>query len=161
MFKRLRLQFQRRKLRKWIFPGDAENFALKVAAQRKLGTTIGRGVRLLGQVDGINPHLVTIGDYCVIGVGSALLAHCPIRGGLPVTIGSFVYIAYAALVLPGVTVGDDCVIGAGAVVTKDVLAGHVVAGNPARVLRKLQNSEKQSIRQTLINNQLFGTVQRE
>lgn len=38
---------------------------------------------------------------------------------------------------PGVELGDGCVIGAGSVVTKSVPAGHVAAGNPARVLRKV------------------------
>jgi acetyltransferase-like isoleucine patch superfamily enzyme len=38
--------------------------------------------------------------------------------------------------LKGVTVGDRAVIGAGAVVTKDIPAGHVAAGNPARVIRQ-------------------------
>ncbi len=42
-----------------------------------------------------------------------------------------------AVVLPGVTIGDDSVIGAGAVVTRDVPAGVVAVGNPARVVRKL------------------------
>jgi maltose O-acetyltransferase len=39
-------------------------------------------------------------------------------------------------VLPGVTIGDDAVIGAGSVVTRDVPAGVVVVGNPARVRRE-------------------------
>lgn len=39
--------------------------------------------------------------------------------------------------LPGVTIGSDTVIGAGAVVTKDVPAGIVAAGNPAEVIRRL------------------------
>ena len=38
---------------------------------------------------------------------------------------------------PGVTVGHGCVIGAGAIVTKDIPAGHVASGNPARLLRKV------------------------
>ena len=37
--------------------------------------------------------------------------------------------------MPGVRVGDQCIVGSGAVVTKDVPAGSIVAGNPAKVIR--------------------------
>jgi maltose O-acetyltransferase len=57
--------------------------------------------------------------------------------GALVTIGSDVWVGGAAIILPGVTVGDRAVIGAGSVVTKDVPAGALVVGNPARVVRQL------------------------
>lgn len=47
-------------------------------------------------------------------------------------VGNRVRIGSGAVILP-VTIGDDAIIGAGAVVTKDVLPGAIVAGNPARV----------------------------
>jgi len=53
----------------------------------------------------------------------------------PVEIGQNVWIGAAAIIGPGVTIGDDTTIGAGSVVTKDVPAGVVAAGNPARVIR--------------------------
>lgn len=53
------------------------------------------------------------------------------RGG-DVLIGNQVWIAYRAIILPGVTIGDGAVIGAGAVVAKDVEAYAIMAGNPAR-----------------------------
>ncbi|MBO0368781.1 N-acetyltransferase [Pseudomonas putida] len=43
-----------------------------------------------------------------------------------------------ATLLPGITVGESAMVGAGAVVTKDVPAYSVVAGNPAKVIRELQ-----------------------
>ncbi len=52
-----------------------------------------------------------------------------------VIIGNDVWIGRSAIVLAGVKVGDGAVIGAGAVVTKDVPAYAVVAGNPARLIR--------------------------
>lgn len=42
-----------------------------------------------------------------------------------------------ATILPGVTIGENAMVGAGAVVTKDVPAGAIVIGNPARLVRKL------------------------
>lgn len=55
----------------------------------------------------------------------------------PITIGSNVWIGANATVCPGVTIGDDAVVAAGAVVTKDVPAGTIVAGVPARVMREV------------------------
>lgn len=57
--------------------------------------------------------------------------------GKPVTIGNDVWIGGKAVICPGVTIGDRSVIGAGSVVTKDVPADVVVAGNPAKVIRTL------------------------
>ena len=56
--------------------------------------------------------------------------------GKPVRIGNRVWLGGGCIVLPGVMIGDDAVIAAGAVVTKDVPAGMVVGGNPARVIRE-------------------------
>lgn len=53
------------------------------------------------------------------------------RGG-EVVIGNHVWIGYRAIILPGISIGDGAVVGAGSVVTRDVEAYSIVAGNPAR-----------------------------
>lgn len=53
-----------------------------------------------------------------------------------VTIGHDVWIGRAAIVLPGRSIGNGAIVGAGAVVTKDVAPYTIVAGNPARVVRR-------------------------
>ena len=59
----------------------------------------------------------------------------------PIRIGNNVWIGAQVCVLPGVTIGDNTVIGAGSVVTKDIPAGVVAAGNPCRVLRQLEKTD--------------------
>ncbi|HEX7757448.1 MAG TPA: DapH/DapD/GlmU-related protein, partial [Niabella sp.] len=56
----------------------------------------------------------------------------------PVTIGNNVWVGGNATILPGVTIGDNCVIGAGSVVTKDIPANSLAVGNPARVIRQIE-----------------------
>ena len=45
-------------------------------------------------------------------------------------------IGFSATFLCGITVGENAIVGAGSVVTKDVPANAIVAGNPARIIRK-------------------------
>ena len=59
----------------------------------------------------------------------------------PIEIGSDCWIGGAAVILPGVKIGSKTVIGAGSVVTRDVPAGVLAAGNPCRVLRELGEND--------------------
>jgi lipopolysaccharide O-acetyltransferase len=54
---------------------------------------------------------------------------------IPVKIGCNVWIGEQVCILPGVTIGDGAIVGAGSVVTKDVPARSIVAGNPAKIIR--------------------------
>jgi len=49
-----------------------------------------------------------------------------------------VWLGGGAILLPGVTIGRNAVVGAGAVVPRNVPANTVVAGNPARVIREIE-----------------------
>jgi len=60
---------------------------------------------------------------------------------VPTLIKNGASIGSSATLLCGITVGENAIVGAGSVVTKDVLPNTVVAGNPARILRKI-NEEK-------------------
>ncbi|WAU81732.1 acyltransferase [Streptomyces sp. Qhu-G9] len=99
----------------------------------------------------VNPYTtvrgrIALGDGVRIGAHSSLLGfNHGFAPGLPVhrqpltgkgiTVGDDVWIGSNVVVLDGVTIGDHCVVGAGAVVTKDLPAWSVAAGNPARRLR--------------------------
>ena len=95
---------------------------------------------------------ISIGDYLLTGKwvtitdnshglsGMDIQKYPPIERPLyskgPVIIGNNVWIGDKATILPGVTIGDGAIIGANAVVTKDVPPYSVVAGNPARIIKK-------------------------
>ena len=70
-----------------------------------------------------------IGGYCV---------------NKPITVGSNCWIGAAALIMGGVTIGDGTTIGAGSVVTRDIPAGVVAAGNPCRVIRSATEKPKKA-----------------
>jgi len=96
---------------------------------------------------------IYIGDYVMIApnVTIATAGH-PIEPGLrknvgqfnlPVTIGNNVWIGASAVILPGVTIGENTVIGAGSIVTKDIPANVVAVGNPCRVLREIDQRDRE------------------
>ena len=60
---------------------------------------------------------------------------------MPVTLGNNVWIGDGAKVCKGVTIGDNSVIGAGSIVTSDIPANSIAAGNPARVIKPLDPSQ--------------------
>lgn len=62
----------------------------------------------------------------------------------PITVGDDVWFGGHVTVLPGVSIGDGSVIGAGSVVTHDIPAGVVAAGNPCRVLRPVGEKTSRS-----------------
>lgn len=62
--------------------------------------------------------------------------------GKPIKIEEKVWLGINVTVLPGVTLGYGCIVGANSVVTKDVPPMTIVAGNPARIIKKIEPQEK-------------------
>ena len=125
---------------------------------------------------------ITLGDYCIVLPGVRLAAATSIRAGkncmfagncyvtdadwhdvydrtsapgktAPVILGDNVWIGDSALVCKGVTLGDNSIVGAGAVVTRDVPANTVVAGNPAKPVKELDPEKGFRRRQDLFEGE--------
>ena len=127
--------------------------------------TMGQGSRVDTPLTAVRPHKVQIGRNVVVMPGCLMMS----AGGItiedgamiaanvqlisnnhdlyerqvitckPVHIGRHAWVGAGATILPGVTVGENAVVGAGSVVTKDVPAMTVVAGNPARIIKTIEN----------------------
>jgi acetyltransferase-like isoleucine patch superfamily enzyme len=93
---------------------------------------------------------ITIGNYVTVGANTSIVdtdfhplnpkfryRHPQEAKTAPIVIEDEVFIGMNCLILKSVTIGQGSVIGAGSVVTKDVPAGVIVAGNPAGIIRKL------------------------
>lgn len=90
---------------------------------------------------------ITIGEDCQIGPNVQLLTPThpvepqprkdKLEAAEPITLEDNVWLGGGVIVLPGVTIGKDSVIGAGSVVVRNIPAGVVAVGNPARVIRKV------------------------
>lgn len=96
---------------------------------------------------------IYVGDYTMIGpnVTIATAGH-PIlpelreknyQYNIPVHIGKNCWLGAGVIVLPGVTIGDNTVIGAGSIVTKDIPSNVVAVGNPCKVLREINEHDKE------------------
>ena len=95
---------------------------------------------------------IRIGDNVFVGPNTAFYTPChPVHKdfrykgleyGKPIVIKDNVWIGGNVVILPGVTIGDGAVIGAGSVVTKDVDPMTIVAGNPAKVIRKITEEDR-------------------
>lgn len=90
---------------------------------------------------------VKIGDNCLIGPQVGIYTACHpldraarvklLEYGKPINIGNDCWIGGHAVINPGVTLGDNVIVGSGAVVTKSFPSNVVIAGNPAKIIKRL------------------------
>jgi acetyltransferase-like isoleucine patch superfamily enzyme len=130
----------------WLIPV----YQARASLVRHSGVKVGKGVFIgnLVYFDGAHPDYIEIEDEAAIGPGAIIIAH---SGGSPYQSRTGIYheapkkvvlkrgswVGSGAVILPGVVVGECSIVAAGAVVSQDVPPYTVVAGNPARAVRKL------------------------
>lgn len=122
-------------IRDQVLIGD--NAVIMMGAIINIGAEIGAGTMIdIGAVLG---GRAIVGKHCHIGAGTVLAGVVEPPSAKPVTIGDHVMTGANAVVLEGVSVGEGAVIAAGAVVINDVPAHTVVAGVPAKVIKKVND----------------------
>lgn len=147
---RTRLKLHLAKL--WLLHSIAERTpipSMVVKIHRLRGTKIGRDV-YIGEgvhIDVLHPELVTIDDNVSIGMRTMIFAHqshwSPFletiypRKLSPVYIRKGSWIAPGCIILPGVTIGENSVVGSGSIVLRNVEPYTIVAGNPAKIIKKI------------------------
>lgn len=115
--------------------------------------SVGRNVFINYNCTLLDVGKITIGDNCMLAPNVAIYTaghplHPDSRNsgyeyGADVTIGKNVWIGGSVVITPGVHIGEGCVIGAGSVVTKDIPAWSLAAGNPCRVIRAITEEDRE------------------
>ena len=112
-----------------------------------INTTFGNNVYLNANCVILDSARVTIGDNTLLGPNVQIYTpfhpidyktrNTGVECAKPVHIGKNCWLGGSVIILPGVTIGDGCVIGAGAVITKDIPKNSIAVGNPAKVIKTI------------------------
>lgn len=96
---------------------------------------------------------IYVGDYTMLGpnvtiatAGHPILPDLRQKGyqyNAPVRIGKNCWLGAGVIILPGITIGDNVVVGAGSIVTKDLPDNVIAFGNPCKVLREVNDKDKE------------------
>ncbi len=145
---------ERERIVRELLGGIGASFVLHSPFRCDFGTQITIGDHFTGNFNLtiLDEAPVHIGDHVFIGpnVGIYTVTHAlhpdqrneGVMRSRPVRIEDDVWIGAQAVILPGVTVGRGAVVGAGSVVTRDIPAGMLAAGNPCRVLRPIVAADR-------------------
>jgi maltose O-acetyltransferase len=116
------------------------------------GITIGPRTFINSNCTMLDCAPITVGAECLIASGVQLVAathpidpetrRAALEYAKPVSIADGVWLGAGVIVCPGVSIGENTVVGAGAVVTKDLPAGVIAYGNPARIAREIDASDR-------------------
>lgn len=117
-----------------------DNAVIMMGAVINIGAVIGEGTMI--DMNAVLGGRATVGKNCHIGAGAVLAGVIEPPSAKPVIIEDNVLIGANAVVLEGVTVGEGAVVAAGAIVVDDVPPYTVVAGTPARVIKKIDEKTK-------------------
>lgn len=126
-------------IREQVQIGD--NAVIMMGAVINIGAVIGEGTMIdMGAVLG---GRAMVGKRCHIGAGAVLAGVVEPPSATPVVVEDNVLIGANAVVIEGVRIGEGSVVAAGSVVIEDVAPGMVVAGVPARVVKKKDEKSAQ------------------
>lgn len=130
---------------------------LRPVIMRKMGCHVGKGCYIgdFVRIDPSHPDMITVEDNVSIASGARLLCHQRdftnyhvgsdyMKLGYtikPIVLKKGCLVGMESMVLPGVTVGEGAIIGAGSLVSKDVPAWTIAAGNPAKVIKQIPKKE--------------------
>ncbi|WP_221563941.1 2,3,4,5-tetrahydropyridine-2,6-dicarboxylate N-acetyltransferase [Alkalihalobacillus sp. TS-13] len=117
-----------------------KNAVIMMGAMINIGSVVGEGTMI--DMNVVLGGRATVGKNCHIGAGSVLAGVIEPPSASPVVVEDGVVVGANAVILEGVRVGEGSVVAAGAVVTEDVPPMSVVAGTPARVIKKIDEKTK-------------------
>ncbi|WP_408010802.1 2,3,4,5-tetrahydropyridine-2,6-dicarboxylate N-acetyltransferase [Pseudalkalibacillus sp. A8] len=117
-----------------------KNAVIMMGAMINIGSVVGEGTMI--DMNVVLGGRATVGKNCHIGAGSVLAGVIEPPSASPVVVEDGVVVGANAVILEGVRVGEGSVVAAGAVVTEDVPPLSVVAGTPARVIKKIDEKTK-------------------
>lgn len=149
-------QQKRTQMLKEMFAEIGENCYIEPPLRANFGghhVHFGKGVYANFNLTLVDDTHIYVGDYTMFGpnvtvatAGHPILPELRQQGyqyNAPIHIGKNCWIGAGVVILPGVTIGDNVVIGAGSIVTKDLPDNVVAVGNPCKILREVNDHDKE------------------